>query len=60
MIDYFDVDGSKSGRRFVTLCENIITCGVFEAFVFFAVQLVKSKFDIVAGSADYSMNILVT
>ena len=53
MIDYFDVDGSKSGRRFVTLCENIITCGVFEALVFSAVQLVKSKFDIVAGSTVY-------
>lgn len=53
MIDYFEVDGSKSGRKFLTLCENIITCGVFEALVFSAVQLVKSKFDIVAGSTVY-------
>lgn len=55
MIDYFDVDGSKSGRRFLTLCENIFTCGVFEALVFSTVQLVKSKFDIVVGSTAYTV-----
>lgn len=55
MIDYFDVDGSKSGRKFVTLCENIITCGIFEALIFSSVQLVKSKFDIVVGSTAYTV-----
>lgn len=55
MVDYFDVDGSKSGRKFVTLCENIITCGIFEALIFSSVQLVKSKFDIVVGSIAYTV-----
>lgn len=53
MIDYFEIDGSKSARRFTTLFENIITCGVFEVLIFYIVKAVKRILDIAVGSTAY-------